>query len=215
MIEMNENIKKVLELAWRFVKLNIKIVAGAVCLIAIIIAVIVFFANRDNGKSEIVLEDTPIDIQSVIPKGEIMVCSALIEDYAVEKKKERHLAFIVEEHTCIQILKMKCSFKIDLDKVQYAKEDTSNVVWVKLPPLEYQGSVQDSPFMSDDEEFWKEELPSTDKLKKRVEGQIKKRFDTAENRRKGERYAEDAISEVLTKLGYEVEFVRTIDRTKN
>jgi hypothetical protein len=68
--------------------------------------------------------------------------------------------------------------------------------------------------MSDDSNYWVEHMPNTNEMKKKVEGQIKARFDTPGNRRKAERYAEDAISEIMKKLGYEVEFVRVLEKRK-
>lgn len=213
---MKEKIKSILKLFMQFILLNMKFVKRLIIIcgtliISVILIVILIFKGEDRATT-IEIEDTPIEIADIMPKGEIVVSSALIEDFATMKKTQRHMALIPEEHTCVQILKMKCSFKVDLDKVEYTKEDSSNVVWVKLPELEYVDNLQDSPFMSDDEEFWKKELPSTDKLKEKVRDQIRKRFDTPSNRRKSERFAEDAVSEILEKMGYEVEFVRKIEK---
>jgi hypothetical protein len=73
-------------------------------------------------------------------------------------------------------------------------------------------STQRTSFLSDDGNYWANRLSSTNALKKKVEAQIKRRFDTAKNRRKAERFAEEAISEVLEKLGYETEFVRKLEK---
>ena len=151
-------------------------------------------------------------IEEIRPKGEIYVCSAMIEDYTMQRVTEENLFWADEEHSCVQTMTQKCSYKIDLDKVEYLPDDSTKTVYVKLPPLTYVATTQSTSFLSDDGNFWAEHLPNTNALKRKVEGQIKQRFDTPSNRRKAERYAEDAISEVMRKLGYEVEFVRSLEQ---
>lgn len=216
MSNMKEKIKSIIILFVQFAKVNRKflwkITFAIVAIVSCVFLIMMLVSRNGNNAGEITIEDTAIEIAEVMPKGEIVVCSAIIEDYTTQKKTERTFGILKKEHTCVQILKMKCSFKIDLDKVEYTTNDTSNVVWVKLPELEYVDNLQASPFMSDDEVYWKENMPSTNKMKSKVRSQIKKRFDTPSNRRKGERFAEDAISNMLEKMGYEAEFVRTIER---
>ena len=101
-----------------------------------------------------------------------------------------------------------------MDKVEYNTADSGKIVLVKLPEVEYVATTQSSSFLSDDGNYWADHLPNTNAMKRKVEGQIKRRFDTAENRRKAEIFAEDAISEVIEKLGYEVEFVRQLEKKK-
>lgn len=198
--------------------LHYKKYAIAAALLAIALIVIALSVAHCTEKEDedvgIVLEETPIQIEAVRPKGEIVVCSSIIEDYASVKKTERTLGLIETQHHCIQILKMKCSYKIDLDKVEYQTDDSTKTIWVKMPELEYNASLQDSPFISDDEEYWKDALPSTNKLKAKVAKQIEKRFCTPTNKQKGERYAEEAIYKMLTGFGYDVQFVRTLEKKK-
>lgn len=189
------------------------IMAGLLAIALVVIAIsVAFCTGRQDEEEEIVLEETPIQIEAVRPKGEIVVCSSIIEDYASVKKTEKTLGLIETQHHCVQILKMKCSYKIDLEKVEYELEDSAKIIWVKLPELEYNASLQDSPFISDDEEYWKDALPSTNKLKAKVAKQIEKRFCTPTNKQKGERYAEEAISKMMSGFGYEVKFVRTLEK---
>lgn len=153
-------------------------------------------------------------IEEIRPRGEIYVCSALMEDFTTQRAMEENLFWADEEHSCVQTMTQKCSYKIDLDKVEYLAEDSTKTIYVKLPDVEYVATTQSTAFLSDDGNFWADHLPNTNAMKRKVEGQIKKRFDTPSNRRKAERYAEDAISEVMRKLGYEVEFVKTLERRK-
>ena len=185
-------------------------------LLCLLVMTIVSECNHKRQETihrEILLEDTPIEIEDVRPTGEIYVCSAIMEDYTTLQKTERHLGIIPEKHSCVQMLRQKCSYKIDLDKIVYAK-DTLNRVFVMLPEIEYTASTQNSPFMSDDEEYWIEALPNTNGFKKKVASQIRKRFDTPDNRDKARKYAETAVAGLLYRLGYEAQFVSQINKQK-
>lgn len=191
--------------------------AGVVVLVLAAVALtVVVMQLRQNSRhesKEIVIEDTPILIEDVRPRGEIYVCSSVYEDYATERRTEQHLGFIPEQHSCIQILRQKVCYKIDLDKVTYTP-DTLNAVVVRMPEIEYTASTQSSPFLSDDEDYWKKALPCTNALKQKVERQIRGRFDTPENRRKAEKYAKEAMAELLGKLGYEARFEPEVTRPR-
>lgn len=168
--------------------------------------------NRCKKESPVLtLEDTIASIEEVRPRGVIYVCSSLIEDYVTKRAVERGFFFVEEEHSCVQTMTQKCSYVIDLDEVEYVS-DSIGVVKVKLPKVKYVASTQSTAFISDDGDYWAEHLPNTNEMKRSVEEKIKRRFDTAENRRKAEMFAEEAIREVIGKLGYEVEFVRVLER---
>lgn len=185
------------------------------CMAALsIIATIVTKRCVEQREETLLMEETMASIEDVRPRGEIYVCSAMIEDYTTKRATERNLIFPDEEHSCVQTMRQKCSYKIDLDKVVYLRDDSLALVYVKLPPVEYVASTQSSTFLSDDSNYWAEHLPNTNEMKKKVEAQIKRRFDTPSNRRQAERYAEDAITEVMSKLGYEVEFVRELKQKR-
>ena len=167
------------------------------------------------GKDEVEalpMEETMASIEEVLPRGEIYVCSALIEDYTTLKKMEHNLFWADEEHSCVQTMRQKCSYKVELDKLEYEIDEASSTIFVKLPAVDYVATTQSSSFLSDDANYWAENLPNTNAMKRKVEEQIRRRFDTADNRRKAERYTEDAVSEVLMKLGYEVKFVRVLEK---
>ncbi len=175
--------------------------------IAIIISKIVFNSKTDNP--EVAIEDTPILIESVKPKGELYVCTSIMEEYVRREKTEKHLGVIPEKHTLVQIVRQKCSYIIDLDKIKY--EQTSNdTVYVHLPELEYGASTQDSPFISDDESYWIKEMPNTNALKSEAERKIRKSFETPENKKKANLYAEAAVGQLLKQLGFNAIFVSTL-----
>ncbi|MBQ0023713.1 MAG: DUF4230 domain-containing protein [Prevotellaceae bacterium] len=212
---MKEKAKEILELIanffiiyskwiWRIAIVFITFIAG--------IVITLLIANGKNSNTEIVIEDSPLEIQEIRPKGDIVVCSAIMEDYAPVRETEHHLFTTDEQHTCAQLLTQKCCYKINLDKVEYIVSDSTKTVLVKIPEPEYKSYTQSSEFISDDEEFWAEALPSTNDLKKKVEQQIMNKFCTPANKRKAERYAEDAITNVLKSVGYEAEFIHSLDK---
>ncbi|MBR2631444.1 MAG: DUF4230 domain-containing protein [Bacteroidaceae bacterium] len=168
--------------------------------------------TEEDEEMPIPVEETTASIEDVRLRGELYVCSAMMEDYTLQQATERNLLWADEVHSCVQTMTQKCSYKIDLDKVEYLADDSAKTVYVKLPAIEYVAMTQSSSFLSDDSNYWSKHLPNTNALKRKVEAQIKRRFDTSGNRRKAERYAEDAISGMLGKLGYETEFVRILKR---
>lgn len=200
---------------WRAFKAQSKMVVSIVAVIAVIFGSIILLDkcnSQNNSNSSITIENSPLSIDSIMPRGDLYIGSAIIEDYAAKRKKEKHLGGLTStDHTCIQIVKQKCCYKINLEKITYSRI-TGDTVYAQLPPLEYIATTQDSPFMSDDEEYWAKELPNTNKLKKQVENKIKAQFDTKENKQKANLYAEEAVSNLLGKLGYTVVFVNKIEK---
>ena len=190
------------------------IILACVVVVGILMTLLIRRCVQQADDRTLPMEETMASIEEVRPRGEIYVCSAMIEDYTTKQATEHNLIFPDEEHSCVQTMRQKCSYKIDLDKVVYQRDDSLELVYVKLPPIEYVASTQSSTFLSDDSNYWAEHLPNTNEMKKKVEAQIKRRFDTPNNRRQAERYAEDAISEVMSKLGYEVEFVRVLKQER-
>lgn len=179
------------------------------CILAIIILVCLAVskcADKDGTDDEVTLQNTPAEIMKVMPKGEMYVATAIIEDYTTMQRTEYHLSLFPEKHSCVQILRQKVSFIVDLDKVEYTPLD-NRTVQVRIPRLEYTASTQESPFISDDEAYWKETLVSNYSLKQKVELQIRSKFDTTENRKKATRYAQEAITHILNQLGLEPVFV--------
>ena len=188
--------------------------ACVVVVVGILLTVLIKRCVQQAEDTALPMENTMASIEEVRPRGEIYVCSAMIEDYTTKRATEHNLILPNEEHSCVQTMRQKCSYKIDLDKVAYQRDDSLALVYVKLPPVEYVASTQSSTFLSDDSNYWAEHLPNTNEMKKKVESQIKRRFDTPSNRRTAERYAEDAISQVMSQLGYEVEFVRELKQKR-
>lgn len=168
---------------------------------------------RLSPTHEVTLEATPVDIESIRPRGELYLCTAVAEDYATLQRTRAIAGLFPQHHACVQMVKQKVGYRIDLEKIVY-ETDTLHTLIVTLPDVEYVVSTQESPFMSDDESFWSSDLESTNKLKYKAEMKIRKRFDTPENRKKARRYAEESIRYLLMQLGYDVRFTPQLEERK-
>lgn len=160
-----------------------------------------WFSGGDNPH----LLPTSAEIVGVMPRGELYVATSVIEDYKSEHATEYHLGLFPEDHSCALIMRQKVSYVVDMDNVEYDLQADKHVV-VRMPPLRYVASTQEVRFVSDDEAFWKERIPSTSGMKAEVAERIHSRFDTAEHRLQAGLYAQEAISHVLNGMGYEAEF---------
>ena len=212
---MKDFLSKIVAMAGMYRRAISRLILGLIVCVLVALAAVWVVNLMSKEEEGIVLEDTLSIIEDVRPRGEIYVCSSLIEDYAVRREKEKNLLMADKEHVCVQTMVQKCSYVVDLDKVEYEAVDSTRMVRVKMPKPEYVASTQGTSFMSDDSNYWATRMRSTNGMKREVEAKIRRSFDTAENRRKAERYAEDAVREVLRQLGFEVEFVRTLETNRN
>lgn len=184
-------------------------VAGVVA--CVIILVLFLWKGRND---ELPLEPTGNSILQIMPRNEMYVATAVIEDFTTRQQTEYHMGIFPEKHSCVQTLRQKVSYRIDLSKVKYEIEETTSqpgsnkprTVLVTMVLPEYTASTIGSSFISDDEGYWKEAMPSNNDMKKQVERQIRELFDTQQNREKALIYAEEAISHILMQLGYQAEF---------
>ena len=186
----------------------IMVVAVALLLVLAGALVAKCYIDRLNAPK---MQESIATIQEIKLKGEIYVCSSVIEDYVIERRKEKRVLLSDKEYSCIQTLTQKCSYKINLSDVAYLANDSIKVVYVHVPEIEYVASTQSASFISDDSQYWAKHKPNTNKMKRDVEDQIRMRFDTPENRRKAEAYAEEAIGGMLSKLGYQTEFFNSLE----
>lgn len=155
---------------------------------------------------------TAAEIMSVMPRGELYVATAVVEDYTTDHATEYHLGIIPEQHSCALVMRQKVSFVIDMDSIRYDITAPGHVL-VTLPQPRYVASTQEVRFLSDDEAFWKERRSSTADMKSQVTSQIHSRFDNAQNRNKAIIYAQEAIIHLLQRLDYDAEFRPMATRT--
>ena len=99
-------------------------VCAAVVVVGIVCAVLIKRCVQ-RGVEEIPMEETMASIEEIRPRGEIYVCSAMMEDFTLQRATERNFILPDEEHSCVQTMTQKCSYMIDLDKVEYEAEDST------------------------------------------------------------------------------------------
>ncbi|MCQ2258388.1 MAG: DUF4230 domain-containing protein [Bacteroidaceae bacterium] len=166
-----------------------------------------------QGPTKIIIEETPIKIDSVRPVGKIYVCSAIITDAVVETKEESFLLLKKRKHSRVYSMTTKCSYVVDLDSVKYEADNKNKKLTVTMPKLTYTTTgVQDSQLISDDDKYWAGQ--NINGLIKKVQKKIRTNFDTPQNREKANLYAEDVVRSVFENMGYEVVFNRTLTNKK-
>ena len=153
----------------------------------------------------LVLESTMTRIEAVRPRGELYVLSALMEDFDSEVLEAGFFS-----HYAVQVVKARCSYLLDLEKVTYKPEmgTAGPIVKVTLPDPKVYCSTQKTPFYSDDEAFWAKHRSSAanDRIKGFVESRIKQSFDNVENRQKAHDYGQKVIAKTFELLGITAEF---------
>lgn len=183
-------------------KKSIFIIIVLLLIISVWTIIILRQKNNDDGIS---LEETADAIVKIMPRSDLYVATSVIEEFTNLRQTEYHLGLIPEEHSCVQTLQQKVSYKISMTDIKYSIIDRHTIM-VHIPESQYSASTINSSFISDDEEYWYNNMPSTKNMKHKVETKIKKLFDTAENRKKSKLYAQEAITHIINQLGYQVMF---------
>lgn len=185
-----------------FSTINIIIICAAIIIATLAVVYIVRLINTEKKTEIISLEPSPVTVESVRPKGELYLYSFMAEDFVIKKRTESALIGLYnEEHSCVQTISQRISYKLDFDKIEYLQDSLSDTVYVKMQSLDFVASTQSSSFMSDNETYWKKVLPNTNGLKKEVENKIKKRYDIPQYRKKAEEKAQRSVKELLSNFG--------------
>lgn len=199
----------------------VRAVAVIVVVGTVIMSAILLLGNsRDD--SVIVLEDTPASIEKIRPTGELYVLTCYTEEYVMKDTINKPVSqlntglHLIDEavntatslfdtkHKCIQMEKAQVSFFINLDSVKYDVNKEEGIVYVTLPKVEFKLSPQGSPFLSDDEAFWKDY--DTNILKQEAKKKIERKFDTPENRSRAMLYATTVLGRFIRQCGMEPRF---------
>lgn len=147
---------------------------------------------------EIVLQNTANKIESIRPTGQLQVLTALLEDFDHEEISQGLFS-----KSCIQILRERCSYSINMENIKYTPHLGSSQVTVEIEEPQATCTVQDSPFLSDDEDFWAKHLTNSqlNKLKAAIHLKNLQKFTTPENQIKAKKYGEDFINRLISNLG--------------
>lgn len=156
------------------------------------------------------LEETPVStlelsvnkIEEIRPVGKLQVLSSLMENFDKDEVKEG-----IFSKGYMQILREYCSYTLDLNLIKYHLVPDSKKVEIEMVYPQAECLLQDSPFLSDDEEYWAKNisLAQLNNIKKSIHLKNLRNFSTPENRLKAQKYSEDFIRKIFANLGLETE----------
>lgn len=180
---------------------TVNLVVRLLCLLAV-----VYFVARciDAGsEDDIAIEDTPVVIESIKPIGELYAFTAITEDYAIDNV-EKIGWFTRSNYKAVQTLRMQVSYVMDLDSVEYVRQEHSDTVVVRLPKLRYIQSAQGGNLLCE------VEVPATQfdaaSAIRVVEEKIRSKYDTQANRDKALQHAREALTTFIVQCGLTPKF---------
>lgn len=171
---------------------------GNVVKLACLLAIVYFVLRCIDAKDQedIAVQPTPIEIQEVRPIGELYAYTAITEDFTIDNV-EKVGFFTRSYYKAVQMLRMQVSFVMDLDSVDYIRQEQSDTVIVRLPQLRFVQASQGSRFLCE------VEVPDYNATRaiQTVERKIKSHFDTPANRQKAMTHVRDVLSAFVQQFG--------------
>lgn len=175
-------------------------VVRLLCLLALVYFVVRWIDA--NEAEELEVKDTPVVIESIKPIGQLYAYSAITEDFAIDNV-EKVGFFSKKYYKAVQTLRMKVSYVLNLDSVEYVRKENSDTVVVKLPELRYTQSSQGGNFLCE------VEMANYDAAKaiSIVEQKVRSKYDSPENRKKAMTNVHNVLSAFVNQCGLTPVFV--------
>jgi hypothetical protein len=175
-------------------------VVRLLCLLALVYFVVRWIDA--NEAEELEVKDTPVVIESIKPIGQLYAYSAITEDFAIDNV-EKVGFFSKKYYKAVQTLRMKVSYVLNLDSVEYVRKENSDTVVVKLPELRYTQSSQGGNFLCE------VEMANYDAAKaiSIVEQKVRSKYDSPENRKKAMTNVRNVLSAFVNQCGLTPVFV--------
>ncbi len=155
--------------------------------------------TKDTGP-RIEIESSMIQTLDVKDMSVLYVCSAYMEDFAVEQQKKGGISsfFGNNDRKLIVIEKQECFYQIQLDSVKYIKNDDDNTVYVEIPEPEYVAFNKYEEVIADDNDFWRnfDHTP----VGTRAKGKIRKSFCSEQNLNAAKQNAANSITKILEQM---------------
>lgn len=191
---MAMNKDRILSLATAVVRL--------LCLLAVVYFVVRCIDAREDD-NDIEIEDTPVVIESIKPIGELYAYTAITEDFGIDNV-EKVGFFSKSYYKAVQTLRMRVSFVINLDSVEYVQQEDGDTVLVRIPQPRYVQTAQGGNFICE------VESPNFDAARviNVVERKIRSKYDTPTNRQKAMIHARDVLAAFVTQCGKVPKFER-------
>lgn len=157
----------------------------------------------DAGEAEeLQVKDTPVVIESIKPIGQLYALSAVTEDFAIDNV-EKVGFFSKSYYKAVQTLRMKVSYVLNLDSVEYVRREGSDTVVVRLPRLRYTQTSQGGNFLC--------EVETADYNAARaigiVEHKVRSKYDSPQNRAKAMANVRSVLAAFVAQCGLKPVFV--------
>ena len=147
------------------------------------------YLNANSQEEEIKLARTPINILDVKPIGTLYLYTTEVEDFKIDVI-EAPGVFSEDYLKCVQILREQLNWVIDLNKVKYEVDSTSNNVFITLPPIEFKMSHHGEWFYNEGSE---QSNYDSRMLKKQIVKKIEKKYMNKESMEKAQSRAIEVI----------------------
>lgn len=147
------------------------------------------YLNANSQEEEIKLARTPINILDVKPIGTLYLYTTEVEDFKIDVI-EAPGVFSEDYLKCVQILREQLNWVIDLNKVKYEVDSTSNNVFITLPPIEFKMSHHGEWFYNEGSE---QSNYDSRMLKKQIVKKIEKKYMNEESMEKAQSRAIEVI----------------------
>lgn len=147
------------------------------------------YINANSQEEEIKVARTPINILDVKPTGTLYLYTTEVEDFKTDIIE--YPGFWNKDYLkCVQILREQLNWVIDLKKVKYEVDSTSNNVFITLPPIEFKMSHHGEWFYNEGPE---QSNYDSRMLKKQIVKQIEHKYMNEESMEKAQSRAREVI----------------------
>lgn len=167
------------------------------CVLAVVYFV-VRCIDAAGQEEEIEIQDTPVVIESIKPIGELYAYTAITEDFSITSI-EKVSFFIRRNYKAVQTLRMKVSFVMNLDSVDYVRREGTDTVVVRLPQLRYVQSAQGGRLLCE-EEVPADQFNAASAIRI-AEEKIRSNYNTQANRNKAMQHVHEVLTAFVQQCG--------------
>lgn len=172
-------------------------VVKLLCLLAVVYFV-VRCIDAAGQEEDIEIQYTPVVIESIKPIGELYAYTAITEDFSIDRI-EKVGFFSRNYYKAVQTLRMKVSFVMNLDSVDYIRREGTDTVVVRLPQLKYIQSAQGGRLLCE-VEVPPDQFDAASAITI-VENNIRSKHNTQTNRDKAMQNVREVLSAFVQQCG--------------
>lgn len=161
--------------------------------------VVIKYIRSNPQDNDLLLSETPINILDIKPIGKLYLYTTEVEDYKMYFHEENNWIIGNKEIPCVQILKKRLNWVIDLDSIDY--EVDSIFVHIRMPEVKFEMANIGSEF------YPRGIRHNTNDLKRFINYKIEKKYNNKTYRDKARQRAKEFIALFVKKCGKEPDFV--------